>query len=282
MDKQKATYKESTKKQRSRAKKIAQALAVIGIIEFGATYYIATNKQDNDNIHKAPVTKILEKPKKEEVAKDPDTYISETELVDATTILVSELKTVGIDIQNKQALYFIGLINIEELVNTNPDLAKKLFQNVEFNNVKNTSDYVIGEIINASISKGLEINMSSFLFNNDDVEIFDSVTLISGWIDTNVQMGDVNEVNNIVNDNFIRPLYDLNKGFLDINCRRMDKNPTIGLNYLLKTFSSNNIIYRSNEMLNDNTLEILNEMPNDEETIQGLIDVFNLCNQKTR
>lgn len=283
MEKQKAIYKDSTIKQRSTAKKLVSALAILGIVGFGTGYTLGTITEKNTDykINEPTTMELIEKAKQQNNTTKKD-YVSETDLVNLTLELQEEFKDLGIDISSKDILYFLSMINIEEITETNIELANKLFKDITFEELKNRSDYVMGELIAIQLNKKIEFNLSPFLFNDDDKLIAESIELITSFIDTNVIMNDREGLNNIVKEDFIKPMFDINVGYLNNQGRRTKINPTIGLFYLLETYNTNLIINLSNEMLDDNVNQILNDMQNDEITIQGLNDVFNLHNQKTR
>ena len=283
MEKQKATYKNSTIKQRNTAKKLLSALAILGIVGFGTGYTLGTiTEKNNDYKTNEPTTmELINKAKQQNNTAKKD-YVSETDLVNATFELQEAFKDLGIDITSKDILYFLSMINIEEITETNIELANKIFKDITFEELKNRSDYVMGELISVQLNTKIEFNLSPFLFNDDDKLIMESIELITSFIDTNVINNDREGLNDIVKEDFIKPMFDINVGYLNNQGRRMKINPTIGLFYVLETYNTNLIINLSNEMLDDNVNQILNDMQNDEITIQGLNDVFNLHNQKTR
>ena len=145
MEKQKATYKDSTIKQRNTAKKLLNALVILGIVGFGTGYTLGTITEKNNDykINEPTTMELINKAKQQNNTTKID-YVRETDLVNATLELQEEFKDLGIDITSKDILYFLSMINIEEITETNIELANKIFKDITFEELKNRSDYVMG------------------------------------------------------------------------------------------------------------------------------------------
>ena len=131
MEKQKATYKDSTIKQRSTAKKLLNALVILGIVGFGTGYTLGTITEKNNDykINEPTTMELINKAKQQNNTTKID-YVRETDLVNATLELQEEFKDLGIDITSKDILYFLSMINIEEITETNIELANKIFKDI--------------------------------------------------------------------------------------------------------------------------------------------------------
>ncbi|MEG1047943.1 MAG: hypothetical protein RSE48_00165 [Bacilli bacterium] len=256
-EKHKVTYKKGTDKLKKKRKKFLLIAVMALALKVGTTFIPNTTFNDITN------------------EEQEATIITEDILVNATTELQGELKNIGIQVSNKEVLYFITLINIDTIKENNSELLVKIFADTDFDNVKNSADYVIGELASTSISNGENIYFKSFIFNNIDKEIYQSIKDNETKIKDAVLANDYEEIQSLIGVNYYKPLTDFEGGYLLNNGDRVYEEPTMGVRYLMEELDSILILNMTSDQIFDGLEDKLNNLPNNDFTKKNLEERFN-------
>ena len=231
-------YKNGTSKMRNKSKRFFNAaILALAIAAFGSS--MKTEVKDTK-----PATTI-EAPQYVEndiVIDGYDNYtgarITEDELINASTTFVEECDEIGLKISNGEAFYFVTLLNIEPIKYSNPDLLNIILSQNEYTAIKNSSDYVLGQLASASINTGSNINLSAFMFDHNDAAIYDSVKFAEEQLKDAVRNNEYEEIQSIVGFNYYQPLLLNNRHFLQASGEEIKHKPSAGVRYVLEDYDS--------------------------------------------
>ena len=231
-------YKNGNSKMRNKSKRFFNAaILALAIAAFGS--HMKTEVKDTK-----PTTTI-EAPQYVEndiIIDGYDNYngarITEDELINASTIFVEECDEIGLKISNGEALYFVTLLNIEPIKYSNPELLNTILNQNEYNTIKNSSDYVLGQLASASINTGSNINLSAFMFDQNDAAIYDSVKFAEEQLKDAVRNNEYEEIQSIIGFNYYQPLLLNNRHFLKASGEEIKHKPSAGVRYVLEDYDS--------------------------------------------
>ena len=164
--------------------------------------------------------------------------IKEDDLINTAAVFIEECNEIGINISNGDAFYFITVLNIEPLKYSNPQLLDTILSQNNYSAMKNSSDYVLGQLASASINNGYSINLSAFMFDNNDAAIYDSVKHSESLLKDAVMNSEYEEIQSIIGFRYYQPLSLNNANFISANNEPINHKPSVGVRYVLEDYDS--------------------------------------------
>ncbi len=230
-------FKPGKKKMNNKRKRYLK-MAIVALTAATLAFKISTHKETKQEI---PVTNEIVY--QNDVVVDGYTeyhgsVITEDDLINASATFIEECNEIGINISNGDAFYFIVMLNIEPLRYSNPGLLDTILSQNDYQMIKNSSDYVLGQLASASINNGYSINLSAFMFDNNDAAIYDSVKNAESLLKDAVMNNEYEEIQGIIGYHYYQPMQLNNKHFISANGDYIEHKPSAGVRYVLEDYDS--------------------------------------------
>ena len=231
------SYKPGKKKMNNKRKRYLK-MAIVALTAATLAFKISTHNETKQEI---PVQNEIVY--QNDVVVDGYTeyngnVITEDDLINASAVFIEECNEVGINISNGDAFYFVTMLNIEPLRYSNPELLDTILSQNDYQTIKNSSDYVLGELASASINNGYSINLSAFMFDNNDALIYDSVKHAESLLKDAVMNNEYEEIQSIIGFHYYQPLQLNNAHFISANDKPIEHKPSAGVRYVLEDYDS--------------------------------------------
>lgn len=262
---------------------VAVGLTIV-VLATGVIFYFVNKKPKNNNKNNAPTSSTVTKAEK----YSPELFDQRVKSFTA------DLNKKGISLTEQQIREFAAVLNLEQVVNQDPELAKELFSDKSAEDVLTDSGHIIGTLMTNSFTNGYKTptNLSTLVVGNDRDKMIlsklesyrDQLTAMRAEEkgEHRVELGSKEEeekFNKIITD--ILNFYSMNVDGLEMDGQNVVIQPMSDGARFLMVLVMNEIALGNKNLLTDEQYTAFQELMSNEPVVANIQNIISGC-QKTK